>query len=341
MYDRYAELHDPAKDAGPGDHRRTAMQIVEDQDIIGKWTDKVVLVTGCTSGIGYETARAMIATGAKVYMTSRDQKKGEEALKDLIVPGRAEVLELKLDSFKSVRACAAAFQAKESKLNIMINNAGVMAIQERTLTEDGYEAQFATNHLGHFLLFQLLKPQLVAGSSDEFSSRVINLSSVGHTQSPLIIDDLNLEKPGVYQPWIGYGHAKTAVIYMANEVTRRYGNEKARASGKAILGLSLMPGGIRSGLQKHVDDFEPIWQIPAIKKAEKNAAQGAATTVWAAVEKDLEGVGAKYLENCQVSSPAPENASLADIGYAPWAFDEEKEKKLWIESCKMVGVDDD
>lgn len=338
MYDRYVELQS-RESAGPGDHRRTAQQVVEDQGLIGKWEGKVVLITGCTSGIGIETARALKATGAKVYATGRNLEKGKETLKDILEPGRLELIQLKLDSLASVRACAAEFQSKESKLNILINNAGVMAIKERQETEDGFEAQFGTNHLGHFLLFQLLKPQLLVGSSPEHHSRVVNLTSVGHRYSPAVVDDLNLKKPDAYQQWPAYGHSKTAVIWMANEIERRYGDEAAKASGKAIHGWSVNPGGIRSGLQVHVPEFEAMWEMPAIKKVEKSPAQGAATTVWAAVEKDFEGVGAMYLEDCMVAEAAT-GEELADPGYASWAFDAEGANKLWTESCKLVGVED-
>jgi NAD(P)-dependent dehydrogenase (short-subunit alcohol dehydrogenase family) len=343
MTDRYVTLHNPANNAGPGDHRRTALQVVEDQNLLDAWFDKVVLITGCTSGIGIETARAMKATGAKVYVTGRSLSKGNEILSSLLEPGRFELLELKLDSLASVRACAAAFQARETKLNILINNAGVMAIPTRTTTEDNFETQFGTNHLGHFLLFQLLKPQLLAGSTPDFHSRVINLTSVGHRYSPVLVDDLNLSAAGAYQQWPAYGHSKTAVIWMANEVERRYGNRGAASSDEkpSIHGLSVAPGGIRSGLQKHVPEFEAMWEIPEVKRAEKNVEQGAATTVWAAVEKGLEGKGALYLDDCMVASQMKEGAELADPGYAGWAFDKEGARRLWRESCGLVGVQEE
>ncbi|KPI36985.1 Short-chain dehydrogenase TIC 32, chloroplastic [Cyphellophora attinorum] len=338
MYTRYAEPHKRENNAGPGDHRATAKKVVEDQDIVGKWTDKVVLVTGTSSGIGIETAAAMKLTGAKVYMTVRNVEKGKAALKDILEPGKAELLELDLNSLASVRACAAAFQAKESKLNILINNAGVMAVPHHTVTQDGFETQFGVNHLAHFLLFRLLKPQLLAGSSPEFNSRVVNLSSVGHRSSPTILDDLNLESK--YEQWMAYGHAKTAVIWSANEIERRYGNKEAVASGKAIHAFSVMPGGIKTGLQTFVPEFDVMWEIPEVAKAMKTPAQGAATSVWAAVEKEFEGTGAMYLEDCMVGEPAKEGAQLGDTGYASWAFDAESAKKLWEESCELVGVRD-
>jgi NAD(P)-dependent dehydrogenase (short-subunit alcohol dehydrogenase family) len=333
MYTRYAEAHKAP--AGPGDSRPTAQDIVKDQDIVGKWTDKVVLITGCSSGIGIDTAAAMKLTGAKVYMAVRDMEKGKKVLKDILEPGKAELLQLDLTSLASVRACATAFQAKESKLNVLINNAGVMAVQDRTTTEDGYEVQFAVNHLAHFLLFQLLKPQLLAGSSTTFASRVITLSSVGHRISPTLLDDLQLEEN--YEKWIAYGHAKTASVWFATEVERRYG----KTADKAIHSWSIMPGGIRTELQRHVPEFDAMFEAPGVKESVKTPAQGAATSVWAAVESELEGTGGKYLEDCQISPAAPENAELGDKGYAAWAYDEESAKKLWTASCKLVGVADE
>lgn len=338
MYNRYTQLHKYENNAGPGDHRRTALQVVEDQGLIGKWTDKVVLVTGTSSGIGIETARALKATGAKVYMPVRNVDKAKEALKDILEPGRAELLELDLNSLESVRACAAAFQAKESKLNILINNAGIMAVPTRQLTKDGFEVQFGVNHLAHFLLFQLLKPQLFAASTPDFSSRVVNLTSSGHRASPTLVDDLNLENN--YQPWIAYGHSKTANMWTANEIQRRYGNDSAKASGTAIHAFGVMPGGIKSGLQVHAPEFEAIFADPNVLKDCKSPEQGAATAVWGAVATELEGVGAMYLEDCQVGQPAAENATLVDPGYASWAFDEVNARKLWTESCKLVGVEE-
>lgn len=329
-FTRYEAVHADPK--GPRDQRTTALQIIQDNDLAGKWSNKVVLITGCSSGIGIETARALKETGAKVYATARNLDKARTQLGDILEPGRVELLELKLDSLTSVRACAEEFQNRENKLNVLINNAGVMALQERQVTEDGFEMQFATNHLGHFLLFQLLKPQLMAGSSSEFQSRVVNVSSHGHRMAPMAVDDLNLEAPGKYNPWAGYANSKTANIYMANEIERRFGS-------KGIHSHSLHPGGIETGLGVHqVEMLSQLAQDPRMQKVMKSPEQGAATTVWAAVDKVWEGRGGEYLDDCQISKPFNPDDWMGAPGHASWIHDAEAERKLWEASCEMVGV---
>ncbi|KIX03176.1 uncharacterized protein Z518_06727 [Rhinocladiella mackenziei CBS 650.93] len=334
MTTRYAQAHLPTLLAGPGDARPTALDIIKDNDLENALGDKIMLVTGTSSGIGIETVRALKATGAKIYATARNLEKGRQALAGVLEPGKVELLELDTASFASVRECAKEFLAKESKLNVLINNAGIMAVPECRLTEDGYELQFQTNHLGHFLLFQLLKPTLLASSTPEFASRVVSVSSIGHRQSRIVFDDLNLQKPGAYAPFVSYGQSKTANIYMANEIERRYG-------ARGLHAWSLHPGGIDTGLQVHVD-FSAMKEIPEIQRAMKSPDQGAATSVLAAVDKELEGQGGKYLDDCAVSPPVkPELASeLGAPGAAPWVYDEEDAKKLWTVSSKIVGVDE-
>ncbi|KAH0838955.1 Short-chain dehydrogenase TIC 32, chloroplastic [Fonsecaea pedrosoi] len=329
MTTRYAEAHVPSKLAGPGDSRPTALQIIADNRLENALSDKVMLVTGTSAGIGVETVRALAATGAKVYATARNLDKARAALgDDLLQSGRVELLLLDTADFASVRRCAAEFLARETKLNVLVNNAGVMAVPERQLTRDGHEVQFQTNHLGHFLLFQLLKPALLAASSPAFQSRVVNVSSIGHRQSRIVFDDLTLSGPGVYTPYKAYGQSKTANIYMSNEIERRYNT-------RGIHSWSLHPGGIiETGLASHMD-VSAIVAIPEVQRCLKSVAQGAATTVLAAVDKELEGTG--------VSPPFPEGA--ADVlwapGYAPWCYDVDDAKRLWEVSCQIVGVEDD
>ena len=335
MTTRYAEAHLPSNLGGPGDARPTALQIIKDNNLEGALSDKVVLITGCSSGIGIETARAIKATGAKIYATARNLEKGRAALGDLLESGKFELLQLDTADFASVRACAHAFLAKENNLNIVINNAGVMAVPDRELTKDGNEIQFQTNHLGHFLLFQLLKPTLLASSTPEFNSRVVNVSSIGHRQSRVIFDDLTFDKAGAYTPFGAYGQSKTANIYMSNEIERRYG-----PSG--LHSWSLHPGGIDTGLQIHFDLSE-MKARPEIARVMKSVPQGAATSVLAAVDKELEGKGGKYLDDCAICPVAKpeEEAVLEAAGAASWCYDVEDAKKLWEVSCKILGVKND
>ena len=330
---RYAAAH--TNTAGPGDARPTALDIIKNDHLEKALTDKVILITGCSSGIGIETARALAATGATLYCTVRDIPKGKSALHDILEPGRVELLHMDLNSLDSVRVGAREFLRTSKKLNVLVNNAGIMAIPTLQKTSHGFESQFGINHLAHFLLFQLLKPLLLASSTPSFNSRVVNVSSTGHRRGGVQFNNYAFEK-GNYSPELGYGQAKTANIYMANEIERRYG-------AKDLHGLSLHPGGIATGLQVHI----PKEMIASMRENEdvmrymKSPEQGAATTVLAAVGKDWEGRGGRYLEECEESRPVEEVWGLLSRGYAPHAFDPEKEGRLWTDSCRMVGVVDD
>ncbi|KAH7136123.1 hypothetical protein B0J11DRAFT_480402 [Dendryphion nanum] len=330
---RYASAHLAPK--GPGDARPTALQIVQDEGLAGKLTGKVVLVTGGSSGIGIETIRAMTKTGATVFAAARDLNKAKDALKG--IDGKIELLELDLASLASVRAAAADFLKRSNgQLNILINNAGVMGIPNRTVTVDGFETQFGTNHLGHFLLFQLLKSALLSSATPELPSRVIALTSAVHKHSPVLVDDYNLEKEGAYNEFVAYGHSKTANIYMANAIERKYG-------AQGLHGLAVHPGLIATtGLGRHMDPNS--WENakidnPHLEDVLKSPEQGAATSVYAAIGKEFEGVGGKFLEDVGEWDPAPEGAPpLRTGGWAPWAFDPEMEERVWNDSLKFVGL---
>ena len=338
---KYSAAHSSPE--GIGDGRPTAMAIIEDEHLVGKWTDKVVFVTGTSNGIGVETARALYATGAHVFGAVRDVKKGEAVAAEIrsSLPdskGRIDVLQLDLESLQSVRDCAAAFLAKSSKLNVLITNAGVMATPEGK-TKDGFETQFGTNHVAHFLLFQLLKPTLLASSTPSFNSRVVTLTSSGHNFSPVLVGNYDLKQQG-YDPWVAYGQSKTANIYMATEIERRYGS-------KGLHALAVHPGAIpvSSGLGKHLtaESTQAVMERMNVKDFDqrvfKSAAQGAATTLWAATAAEWEGRGGRFLEN--VSEGEPRASAAAFSGHAPWAYDADAAKRLWADTCAMVGVQDE
>ncbi|KAJ4336375.1 hypothetical protein N0V95_008639 [Ascochyta clinopodiicola] len=336
----YSEAHKNPQ--GPGDARPTAQQIIEDNSLTGRLSGKVALITGVSSGIGIETARALKSTGMHVFGAVRNLEKARAALKDDLEPGRLELVELDMNSLASVRACAKEFLSKSNQLNVLVTNAGIMMTPEAK-TADGFELQFGTNHLAHFLLFQLLKPALLAAATPDFGSRVISLSSVGHRGGAFDFsnaDDIKfVNKP--YDPVAAYAQSKLAAVYMANEIERRFGSRHLHA-------FSVMPGGIWTGLQSSLPEaVVSMWQSDAeFQKAFKSAEQGAATTVWGAVAKELEGRGGMYLEDCAVAgqAPAPTGDPVVDMGapgYAAWAFDEAKEGALWKTSCEMVGVDED
>lgn len=335
---RYSAAH--VKTEGPGDARPTALQIVKDEGLEGKLSDKVMLVTGTSSGIGIETLRALHATGATVYGTVRNVEKGQKIVDEILASDPSNkapihLIHIELDSLDSVRAGAAEFLKKSSKLNILVNNAGVMATPEGR-TKDGYETQFGTNHMGHFLLFQLLKSTLLASATPEFPSRVVSVSSFGHRSGPIRFDDYNFEK-SPYDPWTAYGQAKTANIYFSNEIERRYGSKNLHST-------SLHPGGIFTALQVHVDpEMLKAWDNPEVTAYMKSPEQGAATSVYAALGKEWADKGGKYLSNCEVQQPFKGDGPMAlgDDGYETWIYDVEKEQKLWKESLRMLGMEDD
>ncbi|RFN52851.1 hypothetical protein FIE12Z_2864 [Fusarium flagelliforme] len=329
---RYASVH--VNPQGPGDARPTALQIVKDEDLVGKLTDKVILITGGNSGIGLETAKVLHATGATVYITARSSDKIEKAIEEIKAwpetKSEAPVygIEMRLDSFASVRAGAKEFLEKEKKLNILVLNAGTMATPEGR-TEDGFETQFGTNHLGHFLLFQLLKPTLLAASTPSFQSRVISLSSKAHRLNPVRFGDYNFEKEP-YNAWLAYAQSKTANIYFATELERRYGDQGIHA-------LSVHPGSIHTNLARHID-IKSLNFPEEMAQYMKNPEQGAATSVYAALSKDWEGKGGKYLSNCAEEPPLEKGVDPSSLvsGYADWIYNEEAERRLWDESLKLV-----
>ncbi|PNP59979.1 hypothetical protein THARTR1_00003 [Trichoderma harzianum] len=185
---RYAEAH--AKQHGPGDERPTALQIVKDEQREGNMADKVVFITGCSSGLGVETARAMKATGATVFVTARNLEKAKEALGDILSGDRIHLFKLDLESFDSVRSCVNEFKSMSNSLNIIIENAGIRHVPFGR-TSDGFEKHWGTNHLSHFLLLELLRPMLLASSAPEFCSRAIIVSSTAHRNAPMDFSDLN------------------------------------------------------------------------------------------------------------------------------------------------------
>ena len=201
---------------------------------------------------------------------------------------------------------------------------------------------FGVNHLAHFYLFLLLKPLLLASTTPSFNSRVISVASSIHQMGSVLVGDYNLEdfvsKNG-YSPFIGYANSKTANIWFANELERRYGSQGLHA-------ISVHPGGINTGLSRfHSEDalkaLEPLLQMEHIVKQFKDIEQGAASVVLAAVGREYEGVGGFYMEDCRVSPPYPEDAPLGSVGYRPWAYDEAGEKTLWKDSLAMLGLKDD
>lgn len=325
MESKYAKLHQSPK--GPGDARPTALQIVKDAAREDNLAGKTILITGCSSGLGIETARALFHTGAALYLTARDLEKAKSALGDIVGSPRVHLLHLDLNSLESVRACAEEFLSKSNTLNILVANAGVMACPEGR-TADGFETQFGTNHLAHFLLFYLLKSRLLSSSTQNLNSRVVIVASSAHRISSVHFDNLSLE--GEYEPWKAYGQSKTAKIWTANEIERQYGAQGLHA-------FSLHPGAIATELLRHVSDEQKAdWEKNEfLTNYWKSPEQGAATSVWGAVARELEGIGGKYLDDCQIAAPA-DPPKRHGSGYAAWAYSPEMEAKLWAKTLSLL-----
>ncbi|RAK97527.1 short-chain dehydrogenase/reductase [Aspergillus ibericus CBS 121593] len=327
---RYTAAH--ANPHGPGDSRPTALQIVQDSNMEGKLVGKVAVVTGVSSGIGVETVRALAATGATLYLTARNLDKARAALSDIFQPGTMELVQMDQSSLASVRQAAAAILAKTKQVNLLIGNAGVMALPDLQLTEDGYEVQFTTNHLAHFLLFQLLKPALLAGSSPAFQSRVVMVASSGHRVHGINESDNYHFQKGGYNAHVAYGQSKTANIYMANEIERRYGSRGLHAT-------SLHPGVIATSLGRHMteEQIQGLLHDETVKKVLKSPAQGAATTMWAAVGREWEGKGGKYLADCAEAVHAEHDGHVGRTCVS-YTYSPVEEGRLWRDSLEMVVV---
>ena len=325
-----AEHVDPK---GPGDARPTALQIVRDNDMEGKLVGKVAVVTGSSSGIGVETVRALAKTGVKLFLPVRSLDKAKAALGDFLSPEQMEFITMDQTSLDSVRNAAEAILSKTDKINILITNAGIMGVPEIQHSKDGYELQFATNHLSHFLLFQLLKPALLAASSPEFQSRVVAVSSDGHRNYALNkTGNYNFEN-GDYNPWLAYAQSKTANIYMSNEIDRRYGSRGLHAT-------SIHPGVIATGLGRYMteEQVQGLLQDQGLAKYWKSYEQGTATTIWAAVGKEWEGKGGRYLSQCSEAPLGELESDRAGATHVKHTYDPEEESRLWKDSLVMVGV---
>lgn len=347
-YRPYLELHKEPK--GPGDARPDTTQVLKDSDAIGRLKGRNVLITGCSAGIGVETARAMYEAGATVFAAARDMKKLDGVIENIVENAqfnkdgpKPQPIELHLDSLEGVRRGAEEFKSKSSQLHILINNAGVMATPHG-ITADGVETQIGVNHFAHVLLFQLLKPLLISSAKDSGSpSRVICLSSAGHRFGGLTFTDRKSldawNKGEGYSKWGSYGSSKTANIYMANAIDRKYGSQGVHA-------WSVHPGAITTELGRHmeqadIDSFGPGAFEKMMSTTFKSPSQGAATTIWAAVSPHFERKnGGQYLADVGETSLATKDPQQEEASYNAHAYDQEKEDALWEVSCEVVGVQD-
>jgi NAD(P)-dependent dehydrogenase (short-subunit alcohol dehydrogenase family) len=299
-------------------------------------TGKRILVTGVSAGLGVETARSLAAHGAQVVGAARDLDKAKAATVQVREDaagksGSFELIELDLASLKSVRACADGLMAKSEPFDVVIANAGVMATPFGH-TADGFETQFGTNHLGHFVLVNRIAPLIRAGG------RLINLSSAGHRYSNVDLEDPNFERTP-YEPFVAYGRSKTANILFAVAFDKRHRDRGVRSA-------AVHPGGIETELSRHME----VAQLQALRDrinkqlaAEgkgpfqfKTIPQGAATSVWAGVVVPANEIGGRYCENCHVASTVPDQLTIGE-GVRGYALNPNTADALWKKSEQLVG----
>jgi NAD(P)-dependent dehydrogenase (short-subunit alcohol dehydrogenase family) len=311
----------------------TASEVLAGIDLTGKRA----LITGVSSGIGAETARALVAQGASVVGAARDLAKARQAIASWRDPAASsencELVELDLGSLASVRSCAAKLLEDGRPFDLVFANAGVMACPFG-LTADGFETQFGTNHLGHFVLVNRIASLMRPGA------RLIMLSSSGHRGADVDLDDPNFATTP-YDPWKAYARSKTANMLFAAEFDRRYAPRGIRACG-------VHPGRVDTGLFRHLGEGGLDGLVAIVDRGRakqglppsttRTPAEGAATSVWAAVVAPADEIGGRFCEDCSVSPVNDSEARLGDIvGVRSYAVDPERGKALWAKSEEWVG----
>jgi NAD(P)-dependent dehydrogenase (short-subunit alcohol dehydrogenase family) len=313
--------------ASPFDGRSQAEDVIAGADLAGK----TAIVTGAASGIGVETARALASAGARVVMPVRSRDKAEAVAADIrgaTGNAKVEVADMDLADFASVRRFADAFVASGAALDLLINNAGIMATPERRIM-DGLESQFGTNHLGHMLLTGRLAPALLKGAG----GRVVELSSIGHRRSAINFDDPNF-RTHPYEKWEAYGQAKTANSLFAVALNRRL-------EPKGVNAYAVHPGGIMTALQRdlsaaEIKAFGWVDDEGRVNDRFKTVSGGASTSLWCATSPLLAGGGSVYCEDCNIAALTPDD----DPGFAGvrrWAIDPEAAERLWTLSESLLG----
>ncbi len=302
----------------------TTDEVLEGIDLTGT----CALVTGGASGLGAETVRALASKGAEVVIAARNHEKAEEVrarVQEETGNDKIHIEELELASLAKVRDFAERCLSRYDRLHLLINNAGVMACPQGK-TEDGFELQFGSNHLGHFLMTCLIMPKIIKAAP----SRIVSLSSLGHRFSPVVFDDIHFERRP-YDKWLSYGQSKTANALFAVALEKRL-------QDKSVHAYAVHPGIIITRLGRHLTQ-EDITQMQSRYQDRdmpiKSVEAGAATSVYAATAPELEGQGGVYLEDCHIA--VEEESADAESGVRPYAADSEQAERLWTVSEEMIG----
>ena len=295
--------------------------------------EKIAIVTGGYSGIGLETTRELVATGAKVIIPAKRTEVAVQNLEGIV--SKENIVEMDLGNLNSVKKFTEDFKESFGKLDLLINNAGIMACPE-TRIGNGWERQFAVNHIGHFLLTK----ELMDTMAENDSARFVSLSSSAHSLTGILWDDIHFQN-NPYDKWMAYGQSKTASSLIAIEFHRRMVD-------KGVTGFSVHPGGILTPLQRHLQKEEMValgWidengsPSEMAKNFFKTTSQGASTTLWCATSSSLNGIGGVFCEDCDIAKRKNEvDESLQRyFGVADWAVDTEEASKLWDVTEKMLA----
>ena len=322
----------------------TTDEVLDGMDLTGRR----VVITGAATGLGRESARALAGHGASLTVLARSEERAADAAAEVeaLVPGTTvEAGVVDLGDLATVREFADAYLQTHDAVDVLINNAGVMACPFGR-TADGFETQFGTNHLGHFLLTDLLSPALLRGTNP----RVVTLSSAGHSRHDVDLVDPNFEATE-YDAWIAYGQSKTANALFARELARRGGP-------RGLLSFSVHPGGIITDLGRHLNE-ELMNDMAVFARARSEAAAaaaeaagttldetaggmrfktveaGAATQVWAATAPELADHNGAYLADCGLGVLG---ADPGVNGFLPYLLDDDHAAALWELSEQLVGT---
>lgn len=290
------------------DDAKTTTDVLGGVDLTGR----TIVVTGASSGLGLQTARALQSAGAHVVAAVRDLDKTAAAID-------CEMVALDLTDLRSARAAAAELAARHDRIDVLINNAGVMATP-LSRTAQGYEMQLGTNHLGHFVFTTGLADRFAAGT------RIVNLSSRGHLYGGIRWDDPNYDDESAYDKWQAYGQSKTANVLFTVEAERRWGPQ-------GVHSFAVHPGVIVTELGRHLTREDFTGRMANLQ--DTDVEHGAATSVWAATTPELEGRGGLYLEDCRIAEPFAEGTVG---GYAAFAVDPEQAARLWEWSQRQADL---
>tara|TARA_B100000965_G_C19573906_1_gene750433 strand:+ start:74 stop:1048 length:975 start_codon:yes stop_codon:yes gene_type:complete len=306
-----------------------SIDILKDINLNGK----TAVVTGGYSGIGLDTTKGLVSAGAEVIIPA---KRTDIAIKNLNgIVSKENIIEMDLSNLNSVKNFSDSFKENYKKLDLLINNAGIMACPE-TRIGNNWESQFAINHIGHFVLTK----ELMSIMQDVEGARFVSLSSSAHSLTGILWDDIHFNKKP-YDKWMAYGQSKTASSLIAIEFNRMMAD-------KGVLGFSVHPGGIITPLQRHLENEEMValgWMNEDGSPSEltknffKSTSQGASTTLWCATSPDLNNIGGVFCEDCDIAKRKSEvDESLQRyFGVADWAIDDEEASKLWEATEKMLS----